>query len=33
MEPEASMPFSQEFATGPYPESGQSSQYRPILSL
>jgi hypothetical protein len=33
MEPEASLLFSQEPSTGPYPEPDQSSSYNPILSL
>jgi hypothetical protein len=31
MEPEGSLPFSQEPCMGPYPKSEQSSQYHPIL--
>jgi hypothetical protein len=33
MEPEDSLPCSQEPSTRPYPEPDQSSQYCPILSL
>jgi hypothetical protein len=33
MEPEGSLPCSQQPLTGPYPELDQSSPYRPILSL
>jgi hypothetical protein len=33
MEPESSLPCSQEPSTGPYPEPDQSNQYNPILSL
>jgi hypothetical protein len=33
MEPEGSIPNSQELSTGPYPEQDQSSPYNPILSL
>jgi hypothetical protein len=33
MEPESSLPFSQESSTLPYPEPDKSSQYHPILSL
>jgi hypothetical protein len=33
MEPEGSLPYSQEPSTGPYPESDQSNLYHPILSL
>jgi hypothetical protein len=33
MEPDGSLPYSQESATGPYPEIDQSSPYQPILSL
>jgi hypothetical protein len=32
MEPEDSLPCSQEPSTGPYPEQKQSSAYHPILS-
>jgi hypothetical protein len=31
MEPEGSLPHSQEPSTGPYPESDESSPYHPIL--
>jgi hypothetical protein len=31
MEPEGSLPFSQESSTGPHPEPDQSSSYHPIL--
>jgi hypothetical protein len=33
MEPEGSLPSSQEPATDPDPEPDQSSSYHPILSL
>jgi hypothetical protein len=33
MEPEGSLPCSQEPSTGPYPESDQSNPYHTILSL
>jgi hypothetical protein len=33
MEPEGSIPFSQESSTGPYPESYQSNPLHPILAL
>jgi hypothetical protein len=33
MEPEGSLPRSQEPSTGPYPEPDQSNPYHPILSL
>jgi hypothetical protein len=33
MEPEGSLPCSQEPSTGPYSESDQSNPYEPILSL
>jgi hypothetical protein len=33
MDPEGSLPFSQEPVTGPYPESDESSPYYPILFL
>jgi hypothetical protein len=33
MEPEGSLPYSQEPSAGPYPEPYQSSQYRPILAF
>jgi hypothetical protein len=33
MEPEGSLPCSQEPSTDPYPEPDQSSPYYPILSL
>jgi hypothetical protein len=33
MEPESSLPCSQDLSTGPYPDPDRSSQYYPILSL
>jgi hypothetical protein len=33
MDPEGSLPGSQEPSTGLYPESDQSSPYHPILSI
>jgi hypothetical protein len=33
MEPEGSLPCSQESSTDPYPKPDQSSPYHPILSL
>jgi hypothetical protein len=33
MEPEGSLPCSQELSTGPYSEPDQSNPYHPILSL
>jgi hypothetical protein len=33
MEPEGSLPCSQEPSIGPYPEPDQSSHYQPILIL
>jgi hypothetical protein len=33
MEPEGSLPYSQEPSTGPYPEPDQSNPYHPTLSL
>jgi hypothetical protein len=33
MQPEGSLPRSQEPSTGPYPEPDRSSPYHPILSL
>jgi hypothetical protein len=32
MEREGSLPYSQEFSTGPYPEQHQSNPYHYILS-
>jgi hypothetical protein len=32
MEPEVSVPYLQEPATGPYPEPDESSPYHPILA-
>jgi hypothetical protein len=32
MEPEGSLPYSQESSTGPYHEPDQSNPYYPILS-
>jgi hypothetical protein len=32
IEPEGSLPYSQEPSTGPYPELDQSNPYHPILS-
>jgi hypothetical protein len=33
MEPEGSLPYSQELSIGPYPEPDGSSPYDPILSV
>jgi hypothetical protein len=33
MEPEGSLPLSQEHSTGSYPEPDESSPYNPILVL
>jgi hypothetical protein len=33
MEPDGSLPYSQEHSTGPYPEPAQSNPYHPSLSL
>jgi hypothetical protein len=33
MEPEDSLPCSQEPSTGPYPQLDKSNPYHPILSL
>jgi hypothetical protein len=33
IEPEGSLPYSQEPSTGPYPEPDRSDLYHPILSL
>jgi hypothetical protein len=33
MEPEGSLPCSEESSAGPYPEPDESSQYHPILFL
>jgi hypothetical protein len=33
MEPEGSLPRSQEPSTGPYPEPDQSNPYYPIISV
>jgi hypothetical protein len=33
MEPEGSLPCSQELSTGLYPEPDQSHEYHPVLSL
>jgi hypothetical protein len=33
MEPEGSLPCSQEPSTGPYSETDQSSPYHPIVSF
>jgi hypothetical protein len=33
MEPEVSLPCSQEPSTGPYPQPDKSNPYHPILSI